>query len=156
MTSRYEPINHLPYFDIQTLDKEAPYSFTVQATPLSVNHYLGTNGKHRYVKPAGLAFKELVALTAPKPYPVFDRDVVLHIAIVRPANRGDIDNFFKLCLDSLKGIAYDDDKRIKIMQPDMLLIDKGNPRVTFTVCPIDNLLCCGYNLHYYDDGGHGV
>ncbi len=126
------------------------YTFKVNATPLSVNHYLGTRGKIRFVKPEGIAFKQLVSITAPTPYPVFADDVMVHLKIVRPANRGDLDNFSKLCLDSLKGIAYDDDKRIKILILDGKTVDKHNPSVTFTVIPISQIQVMGYNLDNVD------
>ncbi len=114
-------------------DTKRVYKFTVPTTPLSVNHYTGKHGNRTYVKPEALAFKELVARVAPLPYPVLVGDVFVRLDIVRKANRGDVDNFSKLCLDSLKGIAYEDDRQVKELHLSIRKVDKHNPSVTFTV-----------------------
>ncbi len=114
-------------------DTKRVYKFTVYDTPLSVNHYLGHNGNRPFVKQKGTDFKELVAHVAPLPFPVLVGDVFVRLDIVRKANRGDVDNFSKLCLDSLKGIAYEDDRQVKELHLSIRTVDKNNPSVTFTV-----------------------
>ncbi len=114
-------------------EKKNVYKFTVYETPLSVNHYTGQNRGRTYVKPEALAFKAMVAQCAPLPYPVLVGDVFVRLDIVRKANRGDVDNFSKLCLDSLKGIAYEDDRQVKELHLSIRTVDKHNPSVTFTV-----------------------
>jgi crossover junction endodeoxyribonuclease RusA len=48
--------------------------------------------------------------------------------IYRPRKIGDIDNIMKALLDSLKGIAYEDDKQIVVLHAERF-DDKSNPRV---------------------------
>ncbi len=114
------------------------YIVTVPETPLSVNHYKGWKNGKPFVYKKASAFKELVAQCAPLPYPVFEGDVFVRLDIVRKANRGDVDNFSKLCLDALKGIAYVDDRQVKELHLSIRTVDKHNPRVVFTVMPLSD------------------
>lgn len=61
-----------------------------------------------------------------------DGDVQVRIYAFRPSKRGDLDNMLKVVLDSLKGIAWHDDKQIVFMVA-ARFEDKGNPRLEIEV-----------------------
>lgn len=59
-------------------------------------------------------------------------DVVLSIRLYRPQRRGDVDNYLKVMLDSLNGIAWHDDDQVvelHVYRHD----DRKNPRVEIEV-----------------------
>lgn len=59
-------------------------------------------------------------------------DIAVRIDVYRPAQRGDLDNSIKVLLDSLNGIAYQDDNQIvKIIA--QRFNDKRNPRAEITI-----------------------
>ena len=62
----------------------------------------------------------------------FDGEVVLYIEIYRPAKRGDLDNSLKVMVDSLKGIAFDDDSQIGGIEIKRFE-DPNNPRAEVTI-----------------------
>lgn len=62
--------------------------------------------------------------------------VGVELKVYRPAKRGDLDNSIKVCLDSLKGIAFEDDNQIIGIIADRY-DDKANPRVEVTVTELD-------------------
>ena len=55
-------------------------------------------------------------------------DVAITVKVYRPQKSGDLDNFLKVTLDSLKGIIYDDDDQITVIHAERY-DDKKNPRV---------------------------
>ena len=59
-------------------------------------------------------------------------DVLVQIDVYRPARRGDIDNFGKVALDSLNGIAWNDDNQIIDLHL-RRFDDKTNPRLQVRV-----------------------
>jgi crossover junction endodeoxyribonuclease RusA len=63
-------------------------------------------------------------------------DVIVDMTVYRPAKRGDLDNSIKVTLDSLKGIAFDDDKQVVQIIAERR-DDKDDPRVEIVVsdCP---------------------
>lgn len=63
-------------------------------------------------------------------------EVVVRLAVYRPARRGDLDNTLKVLLDSMRGVAYPDDSRIVRLEASRF-DDKANPRVEFEVEPAD-------------------
>jgi crossover junction endodeoxyribonuclease RusA len=103
--------------------------------PPSVNHYWKTRkgGKGRYISAEGQAFKETVGLRcAETGLEPMEGRVKLTIAVYRPADRGDLDNYLKALLDGIKGYAYLDDKQVYVIhaRKDM---DRENPRVELTI-----------------------
>lgn len=69
-------------------------------------------------------------------------DITVRIDVYRPAKRGDLDNSIKVLLDSLNGIAYQDDSQIvKIIA--QRFNDKRNPRAEITIssCTEPENLC---------------
>lgn len=61
-----------------------------------------------------------------------DGDVWVRIFAFRPAKRGDLDNMLKVVLDSLKGIAWQDDSQIVLLTASRYE-DKNNPRLEIDV-----------------------
>ena len=59
-------------------------------------------------------------------------DVAITVKVYRPQKSGDLDNFLKVTLDSLKGIIYDDDKQVKVIHAERY-DDKKNPRVDLLI-----------------------
>ncbi len=64
--------------------------------------------------------------------PPFTGDVSVTMRFYRPAKRGDIDNFQKVAIDALRGIAYTDDKQIVELHA-FRQDDKHNPRVEIEI-----------------------
>jgi Holliday junction resolvase RusA-like endonuclease len=63
---------------------------------------------------------------------VLNGAVGVSLTVYRKAKRGDADNFIKVCLDSLNGVAWEDDKQIveiHLYRRD----DKKNPRVEIEI-----------------------
>lgn len=58
----------------------------------------------------------------------FIGDVAVSVKFFRQRRVGDIDNYFKALLDSLKGFAFNDDKQISWLHAERFE-DKENPRV---------------------------
>lgn len=58
----------------------------------------------------------------------FIGDVAVSVKFYRQRRVGDIDNYFKALLDSLKGFAFHDDKQISWLHAERFE-DKENPRV---------------------------
>lgn len=61
-----------------------------------------------------------------------DGPLVVHVVMYRPQRRGDTDNFLKVMLDSLRGVAFNDDSQvveIHARRED----DAENPRVEVRV-----------------------
>ncbi len=63
--------------------------------------------------------------------PIFG-PVQVRIFAYRPAKRGDLDNMLKIALDSLKGIAWEDDKQIVFLAAGRFE-DNKNPRLEIDV-----------------------
>lgn len=58
--------------------------------------------------------------------------VIVELDLYRPANRGDTDNFVKVILDALNGVAWADDKQVKRIEAEKF-IDRKNPRVELRI-----------------------
>jgi crossover junction endodeoxyribonuclease RusA len=61
--------------------------------------------------------------------------VCIRLDAYRPAKRGDLDNLFKVLLDSIKGYCYHDDKQIVEMHA-YRRDDKANPRVEVEITEV--------------------
>lgn len=101
--------------------------------PPSANRYWRTYRGATVVSAEAKAYKTEVGWLAkaiirePLTCPVA---VTLHV--YRPAKRGDLDNYSKVLLDSLNGIAYEDDAQIVEIHA-YRHDDKTNPRVEITI-----------------------
>lgn len=62
-------------------------------------------------------------------------DVAVTLNFYRPRKSGDLDNRLKQTLDSLTGIAWDDDKQVVEIHA-CRFEDKANPRVELTIAAV--------------------
>ena len=102
--------------------------------PPSLNMMYPTNRQgRRYTSKRGVGFKDdvkkLMALLKPK---CFRGELKISINLFRPAKIGDIDNYCKPILDSLKTFCFDDDKQIVELHV-YRFDDKRNPRVEIEI-----------------------
>ena len=90
----------------KTIRLDLPY-------PPSVNTYWRSNGKRRYISPAGVKFTEEVSLIVKmqKPKTFADKQVAISVMIhPRSKRKFDLDNTLKAILDALMNAGmYDDD-----------------------------------------------
>lgn len=109
-------------------------SFSVPMVAPSVNHYVrhNRNGRH-YVTAEAKTFKQMVAIEARGRIVVaklFQVDVKVFLG---NDQRGDVDNFGKVCLDALvdAGVIFSDAKVMALsLSKDR---DRTNPRTEFRV-----------------------
>lgn len=108
-------------------------SFTVPGTPPSVNHYKGTRNGRYYVTKEALKFKADVALCAAKQYVAADAYEVEIFIYLGHKQRGDLDNFLKVALDSLVAadVIHSDAAITKLTIEKAR--DRKEPRTEFTV-----------------------
>lgn len=82
--------------------------------PPSVNHYLGTNGHRRFIKPTGQLYRWKVIARRPLGFEKLTGRLGLEIEAYPPDRRKrDLDNIFKCLLDSLQHAKiYENDNQI--------------------------------------------
>jgi len=87
--------------------------FIKDITIPSVNHYFKSDRTGRkWVTKEAKEFKERVRESA-RHFKKIDGDIYLSFTwYAKKKGRGDLDNKFKCVLDSLNGIAYNDDKQV--------------------------------------------
>ena len=98
-------------------------------TPPSANRYWRTYRNRVTVSDEAKTYKTAVGWIARA---VIDEplqgDVSVTLKVYRKAKRGDLDNYNKVLLDSLSGIAYRDDSQVTELHA-YRFDDKHNPRV---------------------------
>lgn len=103
--------------------------------PPTLNHLYSTVRGHRVLSRAGRQYKTTTALRARMAgMRRLAGPVAVTVRVFRPRRSGDLDNTLKVLLDSLKGVAWNDDSqvvRILASRYD----DKENPRVELEVEP---------------------
>ncbi len=99
--------------------------------PPSANRYWRMWNNRVVMSTEARKFKQSVALMYARTQPI-DGDVAVTLKVYRERRAGDLDNFLKVALDSLKGIAFNDDKQVKEIAAS-LHDDKHNPRVEVTI-----------------------
>jgi crossover junction endodeoxyribonuclease RusA len=100
----------------------------VGASPPSVNHYWGTHGHRRFIRPEGLAFRSLVAVAARKAMngtePLAGSLAVEIEIYPQDRRKRDLDNQLKCLLDALEHAGvYNDDHQVG-----MLVVRRGAGR----------------------------
>lgn len=111
--------------------------FTVEGTPISVNHMYHSRGKIRFLCKEGKLYKEKVANIVKKLVDKITlKNVLVEITFYFGDNRRrDVSNYDKGLLDSMIKIVYDDDSQIQTLVLNKL-IDKENPRVDVKIFEI--------------------
>lgn len=106
-------------------------TFTLPCPP-SVNRYWRVFRGHPVLSAEARFYKKKVKALLHGKVKKLTGDVVVTMAWYRPAKRGDLDNIGKAILDSLKNIAFDDDKQVAVIHA-YRFDDKANPRVEVSV-----------------------
>lgn len=102
---------------------------TLPFPPSLNNMYPTSRSGVRYTSERGKKFKNDVAEQMLKERPtMLDGEIAVKLSLYRPRKTGDIDNFCKPVLDSLKGYCFNDDKQIVELHV-RRFDDKNNPRV---------------------------
>ena len=111
---------------MRTINMTVPY-------PPTLNNMFISRGRFRVLSPKARAYKaevqKLAQIARIKP---IEGDLCVDMYIYRPRKVGDIDNLSKSLFDSLKGLAWHDDKQVvelHIYRND----DKDNPRVELRI-----------------------
>lgn len=109
---------------------EMPVRRLVLGLPPSSNRYWRMGNNRLYVSDEALEYKDDVVVLARQQrfgLPI-EGDVAIAFHVYRKRKAGDLDNFLKVLIDSLKGIAYTDDKQITHIHA-YRFDDPKNPRV---------------------------
>jgi len=105
--------------------------------PPTLNNMFITRGRFRVLSPKARAYKEevikLAQIARIKP---IDGNVSVAMDIYRPRKVGDIDNLTKCAFDSLKGLAWHDDKQVVELHL-FRFDDKDNPRLELRIYELD-------------------
>lgn len=107
-----------------------PMGYYVLPYPPTANLYWRNFRGRMVTSAAARAYKAKVAMTHTKA-PVTG-PVGVTLLVYRPARRGDLDNTLKVSLDSLKGIAFEDDSQIQEICA-RRYEDPANPRIEVKV-----------------------
>jgi Holliday junction resolvase RusA-like endonuclease len=111
-------------------------TFTVEGSPVSVNHYKKPNGRGGYyVTYEALAWKGSIVRAA-RLAGVEEQAGEVSLSVryyhEHPNRRLDVDNVLKVLQDSLNGVAWKDDKQVKRVEVEAFH-DRTHPRVEVTL-----------------------
>ena len=104
--------------------------------PPSANRYWRMGNNRLYVSDAALDYKSDVVKLARQQrfgHPI-EGDVAIALHVYRQRKAGDLDNYLKVLIDALKGIAYADDRQITHIHA-YRFDDPKNPRVEVEIAP---------------------
>lgn len=104
--------------------------FTLPIPP-SANRYWKVYRNRIVVTDEAWAYKDKINLLLRGAVPLTG-NVCVNFSVFRPRRAGDLDNYNKVLLDSLQGLAYKNDNQI-IEIHSFRKDDKENPRVEFMV-----------------------
>ena len=116
------------------------YKFTIHGIPPTVNTYWRRNGHRYFISKAGIDYKRLWALQAPRIAKKVSESVELNIVWFRPdKRRRDADNVLKPILDCLSDTMLEDDSLVDILRIDKSPSpDKINPRIEIALSTIED------------------
>ena len=102
--------------------------------PPSINqYYIHAIGGKVILSPEGRAYRDEAKWRANLAVDyIFHCEIGMEVKLYRPVKRGDIDNPLKALIDSLNGIAYDDDRQIIELHV-YRFDDKQHPRAEVTI-----------------------
>lgn len=110
----------------EVLRLELPY-------PPSVNHYLRHTARGVYRTAEADSYRQQVQVLALiQQVEPLSGELIVTLTLYRPAKRGDVDNYSKVVIDALNGIAWHDDGQIVELHI-YRFDDKKNPRVLVEV-----------------------
>lgn len=101
--------------------------------PPSVNNLYFTINNRRVLSKEGRNYKTVASAIASRAglRPTFGA-IAIHLKFFRPRRAGDLDNLLKATLDSLKGIAWNDDSQVTEIHAERFE-DKENPRAEIRI-----------------------
>ena len=108
------------------IPRAAEYTFTLPVPP-SANRYWRVWNNRIVVTDEARAYKQELKYRLGNYTPI-QGEVCINFTVFRPAKRGDLDNYNKIMLDALQGIAYENDNQIVEIHS-FREDDKENPRV---------------------------
>jgi len=127
---------------------------TIPEQPISNNHTyqhrcISKGRLLRFMSKRGKEYKQIVQdtfskIVSPEKKPVYDKTTNLHVVLeyrFKDRRKHDIDNYTKVLLDSLQGLAYADDGQITTLVMHKR-IDKTNPGVNITILEDDIIETC--------------
>jgi len=129
-----------PYVLTKEIGLPPNQRITIQEAPISINHMYGISKFGRkFVKADGKEYKLKVATLGRESgcTPTKKRCVMEIIYYFGDNRKRDVDNYSKPILDSLQGVAYDNDNQIK----DLTLRvrhDKENPRTEVKIWELND------------------
>lgn len=96
--------------------------------PPTINHYFGQSGKRRFIKKAGVLFRELVYIECMNKR--IEGRIKIHIDLWFPDKRRvDIDNRIKSALDAMQDAGlFENDEQIDDLRIVRRGVDKEDPR----------------------------
>ena len=104
--------------------------------PISANRYWRTFRNRTVVSAEAKTYKTTVGWIARAAIDEpLQGDLCVTLRVYRKAKRGDLDNYNKVLLDSLSGIAYTDDSQVTELHA-YRYDDKTNPRVEVEITPL--------------------
>lgn len=101
--------------------------------PPPLNNLYATVRGRRVLSEEGRSFKARAGLLAlAEGLRPTSAEVEVAVAIHRPRKAGDLDNFLKVILDSMTGVAWHDDKQVRKITAERFE-DKENPRAVISI-----------------------
>ena len=104
---------------------------TLPLPPLA-NRYWRLGRGHLYRSQEAEVYRQTVAVLG-KHYPEHYGNVVVTLRVYRKRHAGDLDNYLKVLLDSLQGVAFQNDRQVTAILATLEPVDKANPRVEVIV-----------------------
>lgn len=119
--------------DVITNDQTTSNKLVLPYPPSANVMWRTTRTGKTYLSPEAKAYKLKVAeLAAKQSVKRIDGEVILYVDIFRPQKSGDLDNRLKAALDSIKDIAFEDDKFVVEIHA-RRFDDKACPRIEVRV-----------------------
>lgn len=115
-----------------------PRLITLEGAPKSTNHLYKPTHRGIYLTQEGKALKEDYGWQAKSQWKTVPLKGSLEVSIklfFPDQRRRDWDNWHKLSMDALTGIAYEDDSQIEIAHVEKF-IDRETPRIEIIIKPV--------------------
>lgn len=128
----FEPPAPSPAFDAACPFPGRVIRITLPYPPSVNNCYASVRNRKILTKEGRLYKRNAASIALRAGIRPIDGPIAISIYIYRPRKAGDLDNFFKIPIDSLKGIAFEDDSQIVELCAKRF-DDKANPRAELTI-----------------------